>query len=110
MFDNLLQVAQLLKNAGQIRQNLSALNERLAAARFTAEAGGGQVRATVDGRGELVALKVDPRLATADVEMMEDLICAAVRESVRLSREAAQKELGSALGGIGDMLGLKPQA
>lgn len=107
MFDNLFQVVQLLKNAGQLKQTVAALNERLAAARFTAEAGGGQVRATVDGRGELIALKIDPQLAASDVEMMEELICAAAREAVRLSREAAQKELGAVLGGVAGALGVK---
>jgi DNA-binding YbaB/EbfC family protein len=101
MFGNLGQLATLLKNAGQIKQNMAQVNERLSAARFVGEAGGGQVRATVDGKGELVALKIDPPLVAAgDVELLEDLVCAAVRDAVRVSREGAQKEIEEAMGGI----------
>lgn len=111
MLGNLGQLMQLMKNAGQIKQNMAEMNERLAAARFSGESGGGQVEATVDGRGELVALKVDPAVVDAgDIEMMEDLICAAVRAAVRVSREGAQKEMEAAMGGMNlggmmDMLG-----
>ncbi len=111
MFGNLGQIAQLLKNAGQIKQNVTAANERLAAARFTGESGGGQVRATVDGRGDLMNIKFDPALVQQnDLELMEDLTVAAVRDAVRVSREAAKKELESAMGGMSlgpmmDMLG-----
>jgi len=109
MLPNLGQMLGLLKNAGQIKQNMAAMNERLAAARFTGEAGGGQVRATVDGKGDLVSLRMDPALVQgADVELLEDLTCAAVRDAARLSREAAQKEMETAMGGInlGDMMGM----
>jgi DNA-binding YbaB/EbfC family protein len=111
MLPNLGQLMQLMKNAGQIKQNMSQMNEKLAAARYAGEAGGGQVQATVDGRSELVALKIDPALVSAgDVEMLEDLICAAVRDATRRSREGAQKEMESAMGGVNlqgmmDMLG-----
>ncbi|MBU0640521.1 MAG: YbaB/EbfC family nucleoid-associated protein [Planctomycetes bacterium] len=100
------QLAHLLKNAGQIKQNMQQMQERLKAARYSGEAGGSQVRATVDGRGELVEIKIEPALVEAgDVEMLEDLICAAVREGIRLSREGAQKEMEAATGGL-DMHGM----
>lgn len=111
MLGNLGQLAHLLRNAGQIKQNMTEMNDRLAAVRFTGEAGAGQVKATVDGRGEIVELKIEPALVeSGDVEMLEDLTCAALRDAVRLSREAAQKEMESAMGGLNlggmmDMLG-----
>ena len=111
MLGNLGQLAHLLRNAGQIKQNMTEMNDRLAAARFTGVTGAGQVKATVDGRGEIVELKIEPALvASGDVEMLEDLTCAAMRDAVRLSREAAQKEMESAMGGLNlggmmDMLG-----
>ncbi len=110
-FGNLGQLMNLMKNAGQLKQQAAQMNERLQAARFTGESGGGQVKATVDGRGELVSLKLDPALVTAgDVEMLEDLAVAAVRAAVATSREAIQKEVseltgGMNLGGLGDLLG-----
>jgi len=101
MFGNLGQLAHLLKNAGQIKQNVAQMNERLSAARHEGQAGGGQVVATVDGKGEIVSLKISPELVQAgDVEMIEDLVCAAVRQAVQVSRAAAQKEMEAAMGGI----------
>ena len=111
MLGNLGQLAHLMKNAGQIKQNMAEMNDKLSAARYSGEAGGGQAQATVDGKGDLVSLKIDPALVEAgDVEMLEDLICAAARDAVRVSREAAQKEMESAMGGLDlggmmDMLG-----
>jgi DNA-binding YbaB/EbfC family protein len=111
MFGNLGQFASLLKNAGQIKENMKGMQERLAAARYVGEAGGGQVRATVDGKGELVEIKLDPATVQGgDIELLEDLICASVREAVSKSREAAQKEMQAATGGMDlqgmmDMLG-----
>lgn len=111
MFGNLGQIMNLMKNAGQIKQGMQDMNERLQAARFVGEAGGGQVQATVDGRGEMVALKIDPALVQAgDVELLEDLTCAAVRDAVNRSRAAVQKEMqeltgGLNLPGMGELLG-----
>jgi DNA-binding YbaB/EbfC family protein len=111
MLGNLGQLANLLKNAGQIKENMQGMQERLKTARHVGEAGGGQVRATVDGRGELVEIKLEPASVEAgDVELLEDLICAAVRDAVSKSREAVQKEMEAAtggmnLGGMMDMLG-----
>jgi len=111
MFGQMGQIANLLKNAGQIKENMRQMHERLAVARFIGESGGGQVRATVDGRGELVAIKIEPALAGGgDVELLEDLVCAAVRSAIAISRESVQKEMESATGGLNlqgmmDMLG-----
>ncbi len=111
MFGNLGQIAGLLKNFGAIKQNMEQMNARLQAARMVGEAGGGQVRATVDGRGELLSVKLEPALVQGgDVELIEDLVCAAVRDAVARSREALQKEMQAATGGLnlpgmGDLLG-----
>lgn len=110
MLGNLGQIASLLKNSGKIQENMRQMQERLAAARFVGESGGGQVRATVDGKGELISIKLEPALvSTADVELLEDLIAAAVRNGVERSRIAMQGEMsamGSSLGvpGLGDVL------
>ncbi len=102
MFGNLGQLASLLKNAGQMKQNMQAMQERLAAARFVGEAGGGQVQATVNGKGEVINCKIDPALVQAgDVEMIEDLVAAAFRDASQRTREAAQKEMQELTGGMG---------
>lgn len=106
MFGNLTQIAGLLKNAGQIKENMKVANARLTAARFIGEAGGGQVRATVDGKGEPISIKIEPTLLeTRDGEMIEELTVAALRDAIRQSREGAMKEMQAAAGGV-DLSGL----
>jgi DNA-binding YbaB/EbfC family protein len=102
MLGNLGQLASLLKNAGQLKQNMQEMQERMAAARFEGEAGGGQVKATVDGRSEIVGLKIDPALVQGgDIEMIEDLVCAAFRDAAKRSKEAMQQEMQQLTGGMG---------
>ena len=111
IFNQFGQIAGLLKNAGKIKDNMKEMNARLEAARYVGEAGGGQVKATVDGRSELVALKIDPALVQAgDVELIEDLVVAATRVAAQQARDGLQKEMsdmagGLNLGGLADMLG-----
>lgn len=101
MFGNLGQIASLLKNAGQIKENMKSAQERLKAARFIGEAGGGQVRTTVDGKGELIRVQLDPELIrSGDVELCEELVVAAANAAIAQSRIGAQKELEAAAGGI----------
>jgi hypothetical protein len=106
MFGNIGQLAHLMRNAGQIKENMARMQERLEHARFAADAGAGQVTATVDGKGELVSIKIDPALAAGgDLEMLEDLVVAATRAAVAQSRIAMKKELEAAAGGL-DLGGL----
>lgn len=96
----------LLKNPAKLKEDMRQMNERLDAARFAGESGAGQVTATVNGRGNLVGVKIDPELLRADdLEMLEDLIVAAVRDGVSKSRETMQKEMQSMAGGI-DLSGM----
>lgn len=102
MLGNFGQLMNLLRNAGQLKQSMQELAERMQTARYTGEAGGGQVRATVDGRGDLLSLKIDPALIESrDIELLEELTCAAVRDAVARSRQAAQQEVQQLTGGIG---------
>jgi DNA-binding YbaB/EbfC family protein len=111
MIPNLGQMFHLMKNAGQIRESARHLQEQLAAARHVGEAGGGQVRATVNGKGELLQLRIDPELVSkGQVEMIEELVVGSVHDAVRRSREALRAEIqkigaGLDLGPLADMLG-----
>jgi len=101
MLGNLGQLMNLMKNAGALKQTAQQMNERLQALRLTGQAGGGQVQATVDGRGELLGVRIDPALLkSGDVEMLEDLVCAAIRDAVTRSRETLQKEMQELTGGL----------
>lgn len=102
MLGNLGQLMNIMKNAGQIKQNMEELNRRMEATRFVGEAGGGQVQATVNGRGEPVAVKFEPQLVQGgDIEMLEDLTIAALRDAITKSRAAAQQEMAQVTGGLG---------
>jgi hypothetical protein len=114
MFGNLGQLGQLmnlLKDPEGLKQRVAEMNEKLANARFSGEAGGGQVRVTVDGKADIIDLKIEPALVEQnDVEMIEELTMAAMRDAVRQSRDATQQEMqqlagGLNLGGMLDMFG-----
>jgi DNA-binding YbaB/EbfC family protein len=67
----------------------------------TAQAGGGMVEATVNGRQELLSLRIDPEVASPDdVEMLQDLILAAVNEALNRSREMMAQEMSKLTGGM----------
>lgn len=77
------------------------LQEELAARTVEATAGGGMVTVTVNGKFEVMALKIDREVVNAeDVEMLQDLIMAAVNEGVRKAQEMAAAEMGKVTGGM----------
>jgi len=77
------------------------LQEELASRTVEASAGGGMVTAVVNGKHELVSLKVEKDVVNPDdVEMLQDLIVAAVNEAVRKAQEMAQAEMAKLTGGL----------
>jgi nucleoid-associated protein EbfC len=101
MFGQMGQLLQLLKDAPRISQNVKEMQERLSTTRLTAEAGGGQVRATFDGKGDMLELRIEPALVqTGDTEMIEELVRAAVLDGARQCRELAQREMQTVMGGM----------
>jgi len=99
MLGGLGNLAGILKNAKEMQSKMEAVQNELASKRFTAESGAGVVRATVDGQGALVDIKIDPE-TTGDVELLEDLITAAVGAAVRKSREQMKEEFAKLTGGL----------
>lgn len=99
MFGNLGNLAGMLKSAKEMQGQIAKMQEELAARRFDGDAGGGMVRATVNGKGTLVDIKIDPQ-AAADVELLEDLVKAAVGAAAAKSQEAMKSELASLTGGL----------
>src|SRR3954447_1304511 len=95
---------QLMKQAQQMQQQLMAAQDELAAASVEGSAGGGLVRATMTGAGELTALTIDPQAVDADdVETLQDLVVAAVRDAARAATDLAQQKMGPLTGGLGGM-------
>lgn len=90
-------IGKMLKLVGEIKTKLPEMKEKLAAAEFSAEAGGGGVRATVNGQMALLDIKIDKELlGDGDVEMLEDLVkagVAAAQEKAAVASAQAMKEL-----------------
>jgi hypothetical protein len=99
MLGKLGDIAGLLKSAKDMQSRLAKMQEELATKRYSGDAGGGVVHATVDGRGTLVDIKIDPT-ATSDIELLEDLIKGAVGAATTKSREAATNEMAAFTGGL----------
>ena len=91
----------LFQQVQQMQANMAAAQEELANTTVEATVGGGVVKATVTGNGELRAMHIDPGVVDPDdVETLEDLVVAAVVEAMRQAQELAAQKLGGATGGL----------
>jgi len=94
-------IGKLMKMAGEMKKRMTEMQARLAASTFSAEAGGGVVKATVDGKLGLVDIKIDPSvLKDADVEMLEDLVKAAVASAQAQAGKAMEEAMKEITGGM----------
>lgn len=95
-----------MKQAQQMQEQLAKAQEDLANREFVGTAGGGMVKATVTGGPQLVSVEISPEVVDPDdIEMLEDLVVAAVRQALESAAEAANTELGGLTGGLGGLLG-----
>ena len=98
----------MLKQVQQMQIYMQAAQEALASTTIDATVGGGVVRATVTGEGDLVAITIDPGVVDPDdIETLEDLVVAAVTEATRQAKELQAQKLGAVTGGmdLGSLLG-----
>jgi len=94
-------LGDLMKKAQQMKANLDKVQEELAAKEVEASSGGGMVTARVTGGQEMVGLTIDPSVIDPeDIEMLEDLVRAAVNEALRKSKEMMKEEMGKITGGL----------
>ena len=101
MFNRLGMLADLMGNAGKLREAFDRAFESLGQVQVEGDAGGGTVKAKVNGRLEVVSLQIDPKLvADGDVELLEELVTVAVNAAMVKAREAAAKSLSSLTGGL----------
>ncbi len=100
MFGQLGDMMGLMKKAKQMKEQMEQLQAEMATRVHEAEAGGGAVTARVNGKNEVVAVKIQPS-AAADLEMLEDLIRAAVNAALRKNTEAMQQEMSRLTAGLG---------
>lgn len=91
----------IIKQAQQMQAKMARLQEELAQRTVEASAGGGMVTAVVNGRNELISIKIEKDVVNPDdVEMLQDLIVAAVNEGVRKAQEMATAEMSKITGGL----------
>jgi len=94
-------IGKLLKQAQQMQEKMAEMQQRLAEKTVESSAGGGMVKVTMSGRHEVISLKIDPEVVDpADVEMLEDLVIAAVNEARSQIDEMIKVEMSSLTGGI----------
>jgi DNA-binding YbaB/EbfC family protein len=85
----------------QLQQTQERVQQEIAALKIEATSGGGMVRVEMDGQKNLLSLKIDPEAVNKDdVEMLQDLITAAVNEAARKTDAAVQEKIGSLTGGM----------
>jgi DNA-binding YbaB/EbfC family protein len=95
---------QLLKQAQKMQQDMLAAQESLKSEVVEASAGGGMVTVEVTGDLHVKTITIDPQAVDPeDVEMLSDMILAAVNEGLRSAQELASTKLGGIAGGLGDL-------
>jgi hypothetical protein len=91
-----------MKQAQKMQEQLEAAQAELAETEVTGTAGGGLVTATLTGSGELTSISIDPKAVDPDdVETLQDLVVAAVRDAHRAVSELATEKMGPVTGGLG---------
>ena len=94
-------MANLQRMAQQMQQEMLRVQNELGASQVDGSAGGGVVKAVVTGKQELVSVTIDPdAVDPSDVEMLQDLIVAAVNDALRASRELAEEKMAAVTGGL----------
>lgn len=99
--------AAMMKQAQKMQQDLIKMQEELETKTYTAASGGGVVTATVSGKREVTDLVIDPEaIDPEDVEMLQDMIVAAVNEALRKAEEASTQSMSRITGGLGSLGGM----
>ena len=92
---------QMLKQAQKMQQNITKLQAELEAREYEATSGGGMVYVKANGKKELLELTIKPEAVDPeDVEMLQDMVMAAVNEVLRTVEETANAEMGKITGGM----------
>ena len=92
----------MIRQAQKMQEDMARLQEELDAREYTATAGGGAVTAVVDGKHKVKSLEIKPEVVDPeDVEMLADLVAAAVNEAIRQAVETSETEMAKITGGAG---------
>jgi DNA-binding YbaB/EbfC family protein len=97
-------MSQMLKQARDVQKKIEEVQKELEDLEITAESGGGMVKVIVNGKQQLVDLKISPEAVKEDIELLEDLIISAVNDAQVKSSEESQNRMnavtGNMLGGL----------
>jgi len=94
-------LGNILKQAQQMQAKISQLQEEMAGKTVEASSGGGMVNIVMNGKQEVVSVRIEPEVVNReDVEMLQDLIAAAMNEAVRKSHEMVTEEMKKITGGL----------
>ncbi|MFI5892997.1 YbaB/EbfC family nucleoid-associated protein [Actinoplanes sp. NPDC051513] len=98
---------QIMKQAQKMQEQVAQAQAELADAEVTGSAGGGLVSVVMTGLGEVKSVRIDPKAVDPDdVETLEDLVLAAVRNAAEEQRELTEAKMGPVTGGLGGGLGI----
>lgn len=108
-FKNLGNIGEMLKQARQMQEKMAAMQEELARKQVSADAGAGMVEATVNGKQELVKLRIDKgKIDVNDTDMLEEMIVSAVQSAQAKAQTMMKEEMQKTVGDLGLPPGLLP--
>ena len=91
----------MMKRIQQMQEDMENIQKEVEASEFTASAGGGAVEVTVNGSHEILSIKMEPDVVDPEeIEMLEDLLIAALNESIRKANDAMEQGIERAKGGL----------
>lgn len=101
-FGNISGLGDMMKQAKKMYEAAQKVQEELANERIETASGGGMVKVTVTGKGDLLEVKIDPQVVDSDdVEMLEDLVTTAIREALSKAHEIEAERMQTVTGGLG---------
>ena len=93
--------SNIFKQAKMMQEKMAQIQDEIGQKKVTASSGGGMVEVTANGKQEILLIKIEPEvLKSNDVEMLSDLVVAAVNEALRKSKELVTSELSALTGGL----------
>ena len=96
-----MDMKKMMKQAQKMQRDAAAAQQEIAAMTFEASAGGGMVKATATGEMAITDITIDPAAVDPeDVEMLQDMVCAAVNEALRGIQELSDQRMSSVTGGM----------
>ena len=93
-------IADLMKQAGEMQSKMAEMQQSLDGLEVEGVSGGGMVKVTLSGKGEMRGIKIDPEIARDDIEILEDLILAAHMDAKIKSEARASEEMQKLTGGM----------